>query len=247
MARRRVGRNWAGKIRKTNNVADKKLNILTWGRPGSGKTWFMGTAPKPFIIAAEDGVLTLHEKEIDYVLLDPEEKVYDTVMIYIDDARKKLGVFEDIETICVDSLWKLNQMLLDEIIEEAGREKAERDDWGMLLTRISKIMSNLLAMDYHCITSVGEQIKEDAMNTDKKNPLMLPEFNMSGSYKSQVAYEFDFNLYFEQKPRGARVDYMAYPLPHDKRNAKSRVKLPNEMKDITFDFILNKVNEELGA
>ena len=75
MARKRVGRDWVNNVRMTNNVADKKLNILLWGRPGTGKTQFMGTAPKPFIIAAEDGVLTLHDKTIPYYILDPLTRI----------------------------------------------------------------------------------------------------------------------------------------------------------------------------
>ncbi len=240
MTRKRVGRAWQEGMRRTDNVADKRLNILLWGKPGTGKTRFMGTCPNPWVLASEDGVLTLHNETIPYYLLNPEEKVYDTVMQMIDDARKKIGVFETVDTICIDSVWKLNQMLLDEIQDERGNEKAQRDDWGTLLSRMSKIFSAILAMDYHVVASVGEKTKIDDLSEELK-----PEFNMAGSYKDQIAYEFDFNIFMEKKTRGVRTEWIAHALDHDKRNAKSRVDLPRDMKDFTFDFIWNIVQKEL--
>ena len=239
MARRRVGRSWQENTKDTSKVADRKLNILLWGTPGSGKTHFMGTAPKPFIIASEDGVLTLHNKSIPYYLLRDDEKVYDTVMTIIDDARKKIGIFEDIETICIDSMWKLNQMILEEIQEELGTTSGF-SVWDLLRTRMNKIHSALLALDYHYIISAGEKVKEDQVDGTMK-----VVFNMSGSFASQMGYEVDLNLYMKVKSKGARTEYLAYAMEENKRNAKSRVKLPREMKDITFDYIFKTITEGL--
>lgn len=239
MARKRVGRAWQESTKMTDNVADKKLNILLWGKPGSGKTHFMGTAPKPFIIAAEDGVLTLHDKSIPYYLLKSDEKVYDTVMAIIDSANKKEGVFEDRETVCLDSIWKLNSMILEEVQEELGTTTGFAM-WDLLKLRMSKIHSALLASDYHYILSAGEKYKED-----KVDGSMKVIFNMSGSFSEQMAYEVDLNLYFKVKSKGARIEYLAYALEENKRNAKSRVQLPREMSNITFDYIFDMVQKGL--
>lgn len=239
MARKRVGRAWAEGIRTTSNVADKRLNILLWGKPGTGKTRFMGSCPKPFIIAAEDGVLTLHNEEIPYYLLKDDEKVFDTVMQIIDDARKKLNGFENIETICIDSLWKLNSMILEEIKEEMGETKGF-GIWDALLTRMTKINSGLLSMDYHYVVSVGESIKEDKMTES-----LRPVFNMSGSFKDQVAYEFDLNLFMDKKSKGARTEWVAYSMDENKRTAKSRVALPREIKNLSFSLLWETIQKEL--
>ena len=239
MGRRRVGREWQSGIKHTNNVADKKLNILVWGEPGTGKTEFMGTAPKPFIIAAEDGTLTLHGKDIVYFPLSDDMKVYDTVMQIIDDARKKVDVFENIETICVDSMWKLNRLILEEIQEEKGTTKGF-DIWDALNTRMSKIHSNLLSLNYHYIFSAGEKLKEDKLTEELK-----PVFNMSGGFATQMAYESDLNFYMTCKTKGTRAVYSAFVLQENKRNAKSRVKLPREIVNLTFDYLWEKINGEL--
>ena len=241
MARKRVGRTWAEGIRTTSDVADRRLNILLWGRTGTGKTEFMGTCPKPFIIAAEDGVLTLHNKEIPYYILKDDEKIFDTVMQIIDDARKRLGPFEDIETICVDSIWKLNSLILEEIKEELGTTTGF-GIWDSLLTRMTKINSALISMDYHYVASVGESIKEDKMTET-----LRPVFNMSGSFKDQMPYEFDLNLFLDKKSKGARNEWVAYSIDENKRTAKSRVTLPKEIKNLNFDFLWTTIQKELGT
>ena len=239
MARKRVGRTWAEDIRTTSNVADKKLNILTWGREGTGKTQFMGTCPKPFIIAAEDGVLTLHNEEIPYYLLKDDEKIFDTVMQVIDDAKKGLGIFEDIETICIDSMSKLNSMIFEEIKEEVGDTKGYVI-YEMLLTRMTKINSALVSAPYHYVISVGEAVKEDRLTET-----LRPVFNMTGSFRDQLAYEFDLNLYMAKKSRGAREEWIAYTSDENKRSAKSRVTLPREIKNLTFNYLWTEIQKEL--
>ena len=44
---------------KTFKPADHKIKALVYGRSGSGKTMFGGTAPKPLILSAENGLLSL--------------------------------------------------------------------------------------------------------------------------------------------------------------------------------------------
>ena len=239
--RKRVGKEWNNRVRQTSNVADKKLNILLWGAPGTGKTRFMGTAPRPFIIAAEDGVLTLANKDIPYYLLQDDEKVYDTVMQILEDARLKKGIFEEIETICLDSVWKLNKMLMDEILDDANVEKAQFDHWGKLGTRVSKIVEGFLKTDFHFIASVGEKVKEDKLTEE-----LRPTFNMSGSYADQIAYEFDFNIFMKKKAVGSRINFLAYSLDENKRTAKSRVELPREMANLDFNFLWNTVQKALN-
>ena len=69
---------------------------------------------------------------------------------------------------------------------------------------------------------------------------------MSGSYKDQIAYEHDFNIFMEKKSKGVRTEFISHALDHNKRNAKSRVKLPLDMKDLDFPFIWDKVQKELA-
>jgi len=241
VARQRPGRDWAkGRVNSTADVANTKLNILLWGKPGTGKTHFIGTAPRPFVIAAENGTLTLHKQKIPYIQLTDDMAVFDWVMQIIKSAEAKEKIedddgnilvnFAEVDTIAVDSIWKLNEMLLEELCEKSGKGKATFDEWGMLLSEMSKIIGKLIASDYHIICTNGEAIKTDQLDESEKTV----EFNMRGSYRTQIAYEFDFNLYMVAKSRGARMEYIANTVDENKRTAKSRVKLEKSIKDPDF-------------
>ena len=78
--RRKLGRNWGSEIKMTNDVSNKKVKMLVSGGPGSGKTHLFSTAPNPFVIATEDGVLTLHKFAIPYIKIDDGMAVYESFL-----------------------------------------------------------------------------------------------------------------------------------------------------------------------
>ncbi len=247
--RKRVGRNWTENVQSTKDVGGKKLNILVWGAPGSGKTHFCGTAPKPFLINTDKGELTLNQQDIPYILIDGEMNVYDTIMAVLDSARKEKDGFENIETIILDSVWKLSDLLLEEIKEESNNTgKANFDNWGNLLTRMSKIIDGFTASDYHFLATSGETIRTDELDEEEKNVT----FNFSGSYRSRLAYSFDFNLYLKAKKKGVTTEYLSFSQEENKRSAKSRVEMPKKVIDPSFtkihEYVLNglKKKEEIN-
>lgn len=256
--RKRPAKNWGQAIKSTKDVSNVKLNILLWGASGVGKTHFIGTAPRPFVIAAEKGTLTLYKEDIPFFQLTDEMAVYDTVMLILQSAERKEKVFKydeegnitdevlvdfgEIDTIAIDSVWKLNEMLLLEICDEANKTKATFDEWGILLTKMSKIISRIVAIDYNSIVTIGQAVKKDELEEDEK----LMEFNMRGSYRHQIAYEFDFNLYLNCETRGTRSEYVAYTSEENKRTAKSRVAVPRRLVDPKFSQLWDAVQAELG-
>lgn len=243
MGRERVGRNWASKVNYTDNVGDKKLNILVWGLPGTGKTHFIETAPKPFLINTDKGELTMHKSHIPYVTLDGTMQVFGTIIAILDSARKKTDGFEDIETIGLDSVWKLSDLLLEEIKEESNNTgKANYDNWGELLTRMSKIVDGFAASEYNFIATSGEATRSDDLDSEEK----VVTFNFSGSYRNRLPYSFDFNLYMKAVKRGATVNYVANTLEENKRTAKSRVAMPRQIVDPSFDKLQEFVNVGLN-
>jgi len=247
--RKRVGRGWTENVQSTKDVGGKKLNILVWGAPGSGKTHFCGTAPKPFLINTDKGELTLNQQDIPYILIDGEMNVYDTIMAILDSARKKKDGFENIETIILDSVWKLSDLLLEEIKEESNNTgKANYDNWGNLLTRMSKIIDGFTASNYHFLATSGEAIRADELDEEEKNVT----FNFSGSYRNRLAYSFDFNLYLKAKKKGVTTEYLSFSQEENKRSAKSRVEMPKKVIDPSFtkihEYVLNglKKKEEIN-
>lgn len=247
--RKRLGRNWGENIKMTNDVKDKKVKMLVSGGPGSGKTHLFSTAPNPFVIATEDGVLTLHKFAIPYIKLDDTMAVYEDFLEILRAAREKRKIemkdgtildFAKIETLCLDSVWMLNSRLKKEILESGSIRNAQKDLWGVLLDQIKDCVLQLIDMDYHIIVTVGEAVKTDEMDAEEK----VITYNFQGSFRNEIGYLFDFNLYMVKEPRGRNTIYKCYTNDENNRSAKARIGgLPKEMIDPSFQDIIKHLEE----
>lgn len=247
--RKRLGKDWSDKIKLTNNVKDKKVKMLVSGGPGSGKTHLIGTAPNPFVIASEDGVLTLHKYEIPYIKLDDSMAVYEDFLEILRAARDKKSMdlgdgkvldFAKIETLCLDSVWMLNSRLKKEILETGNMRNAQKDLWGVLLDKIKDCVLQLIDMDYHIIVTVGEAVKSDEMDAEEK----IITYNFQGSFRNEIGYLFDFNLYMVKEQRGRNTVYKCFTNDENNRTAKARIGgLPKEMINPSFQDILKHLED----
>lgn len=249
MARTRLKRNWGDNIKMTNDVANKKVKVLVSGGPGAGKTHLIGTAPNPFVLATEDGVLTLHKFSIPYIKIDDTMAVYEDFLAILRAAREKQVVelgngevldFGKIETICLDSVWMLNSRLKKEILESGSIRNAQKDLWGVLLDQIKDCVLQLIDLDYHVIVTVGEAVKNDEMDSDEK----IITYNFQGSFRNEIGYLFDFNLYMKKEQRGRNTVYKCYTNDEDNRTAKARIGgLPKEMIDPKFSDLIEHLEK----
>ena len=248
MPRKRLGRSWGSKVVSTSDVKNAKVHVLAWGDTGSGKTHLIGTAPRPFVIAPEKGLLTLFNQDIPSIPIEDDMVIYDSIMAILDSAEKKeimkdedgniLVDFNKIDTLCLDSMWKLSEMIKDEV-DETSNDSFKA--WGMLGTRMRKIISRMHSLGYHTITTCGEAVKADKMD----DTLMLPVLNIQGGFRDQAMYLFDINLYMKAETRGRDTKYKGYTKPQNKRSAKSRVPLPTMIDDPNFQFIIDEVMKGL--
>jgi hypothetical protein len=237
-ALRAVGRDWTNSIVSTKITEAKKINALLWGPTGGGKTHFIGTIPNVFGIWCEDGTLTLGGQNIPGYHLAEGDKVYDTMMAIAQTVRNNEGIFQEIDAIAIDSVWKLNQLLMDEIMKE-NNTPMRIQDWGTLRTRIGAIINQFLSIDKHFFGTLGETTKENELTKS-----LEPVFNMNGGYAGQIDYEFDFLLYVRGETRGPKTYYRAYTKPVEGRKAKSRIELPQYFDDPTFDMLWTKIQEK---
>lgn len=100
-------------IRSTNDVKVNGVKCAVYGSSGVGKTRLCATAPSPLIISTEKGLLSLAHDDIPYVEANNLEEigeVYDWVA-NSDEAKKY-------ETICIDSLSEICELLIAEFKPE---------------------------------------------------------------------------------------------------------------------------------
>ncbi len=252
MARRKkLGKNLGAFVTTTADAAEN-LNVLSWGKSGAGKTYLAGTASRPFIIAAESGTMTLAEKGFPMIALSNDVEIYDTIQYIIKAARNKEIIadedgnqivdFNNVDTIVLDSITKLNELLIKEIEEEVGH-KLQLQDWGLLRSRIQDCVCSLNSLPYDTHQTMGEAVGTDQEDEDKIE--ILPNFQ--GSFKHNVFYEFDFVLYHEYEKRGSSEKYVVHTKPYKGRVAKARIGLPAKIENCTFTKLKDAVSAARGA
>lgn len=248
-ARTKTRKSWAEDIHMTDDITNIKVKLLAKGGIAVGKTTLMGSGPKPFILDAETGLLTLLRSHIPSYQLGRKAKghYYDRTMAILDSIERDEDVgtvnFAEIETVCLDSVSKLNELLLQDIMSKKPTlTKPGYDEWGELNMQIVAIMNRLLQLDKHVIVSVGEATKVN------ENGSKFHTLNMRGSYKDFLEHEFDFVLWMnkEVSARG-KTSYFTTGTTMQGRSGKMRgITLPEKMDNVTFPMIFAEIEKELA-
>lgn len=111
------------------------VKMLCYGESGIGKTYMIRSAPKPLVISAEKGLLSLRDVDIPVIEVNS-----------MDDVRQAYAYAvkaDDIMTICLDSLSELSETLLSEFKSETKdpRQAYGRmaDEMGIITRRFRDI------------------------------------------------------------------------------------------------------------
>lgn len=245
---------WANKIKYTNDIKNIKLKILLKGGPGVGKTRLLGTAPNAFIVATEGGLLTLLDKHVPNYEFDSSDKgyVFDTVMALLDDIEQENEVFDDegnlmvdfskVESIGLDSIAKLSELLKMDIDAKAGDSNNTQALWGDLRMQMIMIMNRFYQLPKHLICTVGEAEKHDETTGKKYYTL-----NMQGSYKDMIEHEFDFVFWMQKEAsRTGETTYYTTGSNMNGRSGKMRgIELSKKIENPTFDLIWGEIEKQL--
>lgn len=117
------------KIQKTSDIEDQGVKCVVYGGAGVGKTRLCATAPRPIIISAESGLLSLKDVDCDFIEIS---KLKD-----LDEAYKYLKSSEDYDTICLDSLSEIAEVVLAELIPG---HKDKRQAYGEMAEAIMPML-----------------------------------------------------------------------------------------------------------
>lgn len=99
----------------TTDKSSSFVKSLVYGRSGIGKTRLIKTAPKPIIISAESGLLSLAGSNIKAIEIETVEDLEDA----FDFVKGKKG--KSFETVCIDSITDIAETVLTE------RKKVAKD------------------------------------------------------------------------------------------------------------------------
>lgn len=124
--------------------------ITIYGRPGSGKTTFAGTLPKPLLlIDIEDkGVLSakrkgLEEDEVKIISISEFDEIFELYDYIMDNS-------DDFASICIDHLTALQDLCNTKMMEEENKDQMSQRLYGLTASKMKQVI-NL----YKNLTSEG--------------------------------------------------------------------------------------------
>lgn len=111
---------------------DAGVKVLVYGAPGAGKTRLCATAPKPFILSAESGLLSLRKETLPYAVISSIED-FNEAYAWVTGSEEA----EKYETICLDSISEIAEQILS---EEKTLSKDGRKAYGEMQDRMNRLL-----------------------------------------------------------------------------------------------------------
>ena len=202
-------------IKKSSDlIKNAKVNTLSIGDSGKGKTWFAGTIAdygKPFIIDAEKGLMTSANKEFDYVEVDSFHAFGEACRWYMEHYQE-----HGYTHLVVDSITRLQQYLANEISPEM---KLTQQQWGEILATLRKTIDWLTKQcpTHVHVTAMAMESKDDLTGAIKIFP------NIQGAFKYDLAGYFDVVLYHDCGEKNGDQVYWVQTQGDTRVTARSRL------------------------
>lgn len=178
-------------IKNTKEVKSEWIKIAVYGGAGIGKTRLCATAPKPLIVSAESGLLSLRNDDVDFVEIK--------TMKDLDDVYKYAKSPECIhETICLDSASEIAETVFEEF---AKNEKDNRQAYLKMGDAMIHSIRNFRDLPgKHVVFNFKMKMVEDEA-TDSILYVPMAPGKMIGH---QVPYMFDELFCMQIKKDGTR-------------------------------------------
>lgn len=234
------------KVTDESKYDNRYLSSFVYGKAGTGKTQFIGTFPKPFVIDTDLGMLTLAGKDIKSFSITTDMMMYDTILNIIQDIKHQKGPWEkggplsDRKTIAIDSMSITGATMFTQILEV--QKKDTRSAYGTLLSQLTTLTSlfrELKLYGYHVIATAGEVTKENNQTGISEPVPLLP-----GSFRDFIAHQFDQAMWFEVQVRQGKPTYNSFSLAEKGHQAKERIGLPGKVENLTFDLMVEYLDKK---
>lgn len=169
---------------------DHKVKALIYWASGSGKTVFGGTSPKPIFASAESGLLSISDKSVPFVEIKSLKDLQD-LLNYLKNEK------HDFETVVIDSISEINDIIKLEIEKKTGRGM-QLQDWGDLSKKIKSIFRGFRDLPMHTLLIAQEMNDKDEDKIEK----ILPSLN--GKSSTDIASFMDIVWYLYIEKTGQR-------------------------------------------
>lgn len=175
----------AVRIQSSKDFHVNGIKCVVYGSSGVGKTVLCSTAPRPIIISAEQGLLSLASLDVPYIEVNNMKDV--------DDAYKLLKDNPDYDTICIDSLSEIAEAVLADFKKTVADG---RQGYMKLAEALGAFIKNLRDIQGKNIVFIAKakRIEDEESGTNVYEPHMpgkvLP-FNLPYLVDEVLYYDLD--------------------------------------------------------
>ena len=229
-------------------LLENGINMLIYGRAGTGKTRSALTAPKPLLWAIENGLLSLQSEQIPVVQLPIQENINDAVtkkgtypFACIDDFIDWCVKQTQYETIIVDSLSELTTVIFSYYSEV---EKNIQRAYGLMADDVIKWIKKL----YYAKCNTVLICKEKTINRGtKENPIEAFAPSFAGQLTAtELSHLVDYILRIDKKAFQVNGKFEEYNVfcTQNKSNYAARDRSGKlaeyELVDNGLSYLMNK-------
>jgi len=217
------------KIQKTSEYKfSPKLNILLYGEPKVGKSFFCTTAPNPLIADAESGYRYMSQNNIDIPIAEIE--TWEDMIDFYKESLKS-----NYETIIIDPVNELLEKLIKSAkinrlyIQSTDKDALSMRGWGYVKGKMREMLKAFRDLNKNVIF-VAHTKTEEKNGINKIGPKL--DANLSQDFMAMM----DIIGYMAIMNEGKEVKRMISFKPDMNYEAGSRIKGLPEMYDASKGF-----------
>ena len=225
-------------VSSRNASASHGIKALVYGKAGYGKTYLASTAPKPIILSAESGMLSLRGFDIPVITIKTVEDLTEAYLWALNSDEAK-----GFETVYIDSISEIAEVVLT---NAKAQVKDPRQAYGEL---IEKMMMTLKAFrdlpGKHVVMSAKQSILTDSVTQAVTYGPSMPGSRLG----AELPYLFDqvFQIGVGKTPDGQDYRFLrCHPDMQNEAKDRSGALEALEPPDLTHVFtkILNPASNK---
>ena len=174
-------------LKSTSNIELNGVKVLVYGQAGVGKTTLIKTAPRPIILSAEGGLLSLAGTDIPYIQIASMADLLEAGQ-WLEKSEES----KNFDTVCLDSLSEIAEVCLaSNMFTVDSNGKQQRNDGRRAYGDTNEQMSKLIRA-FRDLPNKHVYFSAKLDKTESADGLLLWGPSMPGKTMSQaLPYFFD--------------------------------------------------------